>query len=71
VLKDVLQRYERGIGQQINPSKCSIMFGADCMQENMELVKQILQVEHIAEEEKYLGLPTPEGRLNKEKFKTT
>jgi hypothetical protein len=31
------------------------MFGADCMQENMDLVKQILQVEHIAEEEKYLA----------------
>jgi hypothetical protein len=70
VLKDVLQRYERGIGQQINLSKCSIMFGADCMQENMELVKQILQVEHIAKEEKYLGLHTPEGGWNKEKFKT-
>jgi hypothetical protein len=41
------------------------MFGNGCNQENQETVKAILQVD-----EKYLGLPTPEGRMTKNKFKT-
>jgi hypothetical protein len=31
----------------------------------------ILQVGSMAQEEKYLGLPTPEGRINKDQFKST
>jgi hypothetical protein len=30
-----------------------------------------LLVENVAEEEKYLGLRTPQGRLSKNKFKST
>jgi hypothetical protein len=46
------------------------MFGNECEQDNQERVKSILQVDNIAVEEKYLGLPTPEGRMTKDKFKT-
>jgi hypothetical protein len=34
-------------------------------------VLEILQVVNTTVEEKYLGLPTPEGRMCKEKFKST
>jgi hypothetical protein len=33
-------------------------------------VKRILQVEQVATESKYLGLPTPEGRMTKDKFQS-
>jgi hypothetical protein len=31
IIKEALQQYERSTGQLINPSKCSIMFGANCL----------------------------------------
>jgi hypothetical protein len=31
----------------------------------------VLQVENVTIEEKYLGLPTPDGRMKKERFKST
>jgi hypothetical protein len=36
-----------------------------------ENVRQILDVERQTFEDKYLGSPTPEGRMNKDKFKST
>jgi hypothetical protein len=55
----------------INPSKCLIMFGTGCMPMNKEQVKAILTVENTAVDEKYQGLPTREGRMNKDKFSST
>jgi hypothetical protein len=70
VIHEVLRKYERSTGQLINPAKC-LMFGAACMPDDRDCVKEILLVENVAEEEKYLGLPTPQGRLSKNKFKST
>jgi hypothetical protein len=67
----VLREYEKGTCQLINPAKCSIMFRAGCTEEDKEKVKDILKVENVAPEEKYLGLPSPEGRMNKDSFKST
>jgi hypothetical protein len=47
------------------------MFGTGCMPMNKEQVKAILNVENIAVDEKYQGLPTREGRMNKDKFSST
>jgi hypothetical protein len=41
------------------------------MPDDRDCVKEILLVENVAEEEKYLGLRTPQGRLSKNKFKST
>jgi hypothetical protein len=68
LIEDALRRYEKSTGPLINPTKCSILFGADCMQANQERVKQILQIGRTTMEEKYLGLPTREGRMSKDKF---
>jgi hypothetical protein len=70
-VKEVFGKFEKGTGQQINPSKCSLMFGAACEASDKSRVIEILQVQTIALEEKYLGLPTPQGRMGKDSFKTT
>jgi hypothetical protein len=60
-MKDVLDTYGRCTGQQINPSKCSIMFNDKCQAELQDQVKLILRVEKNVFEAQYLGLPTPLG----------
>jgi hypothetical protein len=60
-VNQVLHTYEKGTCQLINPAKCSMMFGSSCQDEDKEKVKTILSVENVVHEEKYLGLPTPEG----------
>jgi hypothetical protein len=59
------------MGQLINPSKCSIMFDNGCLQPDRNKVQEILGVGVAVVDEKYLGMPTPEGRITKDKFKTT
>jgi hypothetical protein len=46
------------------------MFGVECSQPNQDKVKLILSVDQVARESKYLGLPTPEGRITKDKFQS-
>jgi hypothetical protein len=47
------------------------MYGESCSDEVQAEIKQILKYETTCFEEKYLGLPVPEGRLTKGKFKST
>jgi hypothetical protein len=44
---------------------------ANCAQEDKNSVMQILRVSNVIVEEKYLGLPTLQGRMCKNKFKPT
>jgi hypothetical protein len=67
-VKQVLNTYEAGTGQLINPAKCSIMFSTSCPETSQALVRSALGVVQQVFEEKYLGLPTPEGRMHKGKF---
>jgi hypothetical protein len=67
----VIHGYELGAVQLISQAKCSIMFGSDVSQEDQDRVKSKLNVDIVAAEEKYLGLPTPEGRMSKDQFKST
>jgi hypothetical protein len=59
------------MGQLVNPSKCLMMFGKNCPNMVKERVLQILQVPSTAVGEKYLGLPTRDGRMDDGKFKST
>jgi hypothetical protein len=70
-IKHVLSTYEKCTCQLINPAKCSMMFGLLCTEERKENALRVLNVSCTTREEKYLGLPTPEGRMNKDKFKST
>lgn len=63
VVKEVLDAYAKGTGQLINPSKCSIMFNAREQLMEYEQVKAVLEVQREVFEAKYLGLPTPRGRV--------
>jgi hypothetical protein len=65
---EVLLTYERATGQCINPAKCSALFGNACTVDSQEKVRSILHVDLVVFEEKYLGLPTPEGRMCRGKF---
>lgn len=67
-VKDVLETYSRCTGQSINPAKCSIMFNEKGQQTVHDEVKQILGVQLAAFEAKYLGLPTPSGRMKGDRF---
>jgi hypothetical protein len=67
-IKDVLDVYASSTGQLINPAKCSVMFGESCPVEQRAAVKTCLQITKETFETKYLGLPTPDGRMHKGKF---
>jgi hypothetical protein len=56
MIKEVLLTYERGTGQLINLLK----FGSKCS-DTMK-TKVLGKVPNTTVEEKYLGLPTPDGK---------
>jgi hypothetical protein len=69
-VKEVLELFASSTGQLINPSKCSIFFGDSCPGPTRVLIKNTLNVVQETFETKYLGLPTPEGRMSKGKFQS-
>jgi hypothetical protein len=69
-VKEVLEMYASSTGQLINPSKCSIFFGKSCPLQHRTKVKAVLGITQELFETKYLGLPTPEGRMNRGKFES-
>jgi hypothetical protein len=69
-VKEVLECYERGTGQLVNPAKCSIMFNPKGNAAEQEEVANNLQVQVTAFEARYLGLPTARGRQKRSKFQS-
>ncbi|WVZ51469.1 hypothetical protein U9M48_002614 [Paspalum notatum var. saurae] len=67
-VREIVQDYERGTGQLINRAKCSILFKRKDDTTAQDQVKRILRVELDAFEPKYLGLPTPSGRMKGMQF---
>jgi hypothetical protein len=63
-----LKIFQRCTGQLLSPSKCSIMFSSICPEAIQLEVKSTLSVTTTTFEEKYLGLPTPEGRMKNGSF---
>jgi hypothetical protein len=67
-IKNILSTYQNGTGQQLSTSKCSMLLGDKCSEEvGMEMAK-ILDIPSVSFDEKYLGLPVPEGRMKNGKF---
>lgn len=64
VVKDLLGMFQRCIGQLLSPAKCSLLVCDGCAAERVEEVCAILGVQHAEFEAKYLGLPTPYGRMH-------
>ena len=69
-VQHVINKYVQGTGQLVNYDKCTLMFGKACPVETQEAIKAVLQVTQAEFEPKYLGLPTPEGRMNRGKFQS-
>ena len=67
-IHDILNTYSVATGQLINRDKCSILFGPACPMDVQDGVRSALQVSTDDFEEKYLGMPTPDGRMHKGKF---
>ncbi|KAM0844489.1 hypothetical protein ACQ4PT_057047 [Festuca glaucescens] len=63
-----LKLFQRCTGQLLSPSKCSVLFSSACPSATQLEIKSILGVSTSTFEEKYLGLPTPEGRMKDECF---
>jgi hypothetical protein len=67
-IHQTIDTYAEATGQLINRAKCSISFSEKCPVQVQEQVKNVLHVQADGMQEKYLGLPTPEGRMHKGKF---
>jgi hypothetical protein len=67
-MKNVLCNYELATGQLLSPEKCSILLGNKCSDVMGQQVMTILNVQTESFEEKYLGLPVPEGRMKDGRF---
>jgi hypothetical protein len=67
-VKTVLNKYEQATGQLLSPNKCSLLLGNKCSEATGQMVASILDVPTVGFEEKYLGLPVPEGRMKDGKF---
>jgi hypothetical protein len=67
-VKAPLEKYCRVTGQSINFDKCSILFNAKHEPALINEVKCCLNIHRVTFEAKYLGLPTPEGRMKAERF---
>ena len=70
-IKNILTVYEEGIGQLLSPNKCSILFGKNCRLEDQVSIMVVLKITEEGFEDKYLGLPVPEGRMKAGKFQYT
>lgn len=70
VVKQVLEDYAQSTGQLINPAKCSVMFGPSSSAQICDSIRDILQIAQNNFDDKYLGFPTPEGRMRKGKFQS-
>jgi hypothetical protein len=64
----ILDMFAKATGQLINRAKCSVIFCDSCPEERKIAVKAALQVQEDAFEDKYLGLPTPAGRMHRGRF---
>jgi hypothetical protein len=68
IIKQAITDFEKGSGQLLSANKCSILFNKQCPDASQQQVRHILEIQREEFEDKYLGLPTPEGRMKKGKF---
>ena len=59
-IRETLDMFCKGTGQLINPAKCPSAI--------IDEIRQALEIQRASFEEKYLGLPTPEGRMKADRF---
>lgn len=67
IMKDILQKYERLSGQEINYAKSGVVFSPNTCTSEKEVVCNILQVKEMDKPGSYLGMPMWVGQ-NKRGF---
>lgn len=67
-VRGALAMFQRCTRQLLSSNKCSILFSEHCPAELQEEIKGVLACETSTFESKYLGLPTPEGRMKDSNF---
>nr|ABA98911.1 retrotransposon protein, putative, unclassified, expressed [Oryza sativa Japonica Group] len=70
IVHQALKKYQDYTGQLLSPAKCSLLSSAHCPDDTLDEIKAILQIQTSTFEAKYLGLPTPEGRMSADRFKS-
>lgn len=70
IVHQALKKYQDCTGQLLSPAKCSLLSSAHCPDDTLDEIKAILQIQTSTFEAKYLGLPTPEGRMSADRFKS-
>jgi hypothetical protein len=70
-VKGILENCEKCTGQQLSPTKCSILLGNKVTEDDGAATMAVLNIAKADFEEKYLGLPVPEGRMKNGQFQPT
>ena len=65
---NVLAKYERATGHQINRAKTTFFFSKSTSKETQLAIKEMLGVPVVQQYEKYLSLPSLVGHNKKESF---
>jgi hypothetical protein len=68
VVKNIIATFERGTGQLLSPGKCFLLVSEGIDPARVGDLRRILGVQRAEFEAKYLGLPTPHGRMRGEIF---
>ena len=68
VVADIISKYERASGQQVNLSKTEVVFSKNVGSDVRNDIVNVLGVKEVEKQEKYLGLPTIIGRSKKVTF---
>jgi hypothetical protein len=67
--RNLLDKYCQALGQRINREKSSIYFTKGCPQARRDIIKNILDINNEALNERYLGMPTDVGSSKYGTFK--
>ena len=65
VIQDILQLYEKALGQKINRNKTTVFFSKATNEGRKVEIKDFLGVSEVREYERYLGLPAVVGKNKK------
>ena len=68
VVADIISKYERASGQQVNLSKTEVVFSRNVDNGCRNEIVNVLGVKEVEKQEKYLGLPTIIGRSKEVTF---
>ncbi|PRQ31208.1 hypothetical protein RchiOBHm_Chr5g0032961 [Rosa chinensis] len=66
--RDILNTYERASGQKVNFQKSSVIFSKNVHTDTQAALAAILEVNHVAKHDRYLGLPLRVGKAKTQRF---